>query len=273
MFRRIAIESLLVLAIGFLLGLFGPFGTYALPLGYRLGYWMLFGLAGYAIFRPLVIVGRWLSEALALASFAGVAIAQIVAAVPTTLLVGWLMSGFRIEVVLASSRLSELYAQVLLIGLIIYLLFAYLIPQRHPLTEANAVAPFPRTPVSMSVSAPAKCEPAPLAAVAADARSASPLISQLPPGFGPPLALRSEDHYVRVIGAGGSQLLLMRLRDAIAALDGLEGMQTHRSWWVARSAITAVERDGRSVRLKLTTGEVAPVSRDAAAQLKAAQWI
>lgn len=269
MFRRVAIESLLVLAIGFLLGLFGPFGTYALPLGYRLGYWMLFGFAGYAIFRPLVIVGRWLSEALALPAFAGVVIAQIVAAVPTTLLVGWLMSGFRIEVVLASSRLSELYAQVLLIGLMIYLLFAYLIPQRHPLPAANTIVPLSTVPVTPS----AKCEPAPLTEVSADARWASPLMSQLPPGFGQPLALRSEDHYARVIGAGGSQLLLMRLRDAIAALDGQEGMQTHRSWWVARSAISAVERDGRSVRLKLTTGEVAPVSRDAAAQLKAAQWI
>jgi DNA-binding LytR/AlgR family response regulator len=59
----------------------------------------------------------------------------------------------------------------------------------------------------------------------------------------------------------------------VAELKGLEGLQVHRSWWVSRSAVVEVERDGRSVRLKLRNGVSAPVSRRAVAALKSAAWI
>ena len=40
----------------------------------------------------------------------------------------------------------------------------------------------------------------------------------------------------------------MRLSDAVEELEGLEGAQTHRSWWVARDAVRGVERgDGRAI--------------------------
>lgn len=64
----------------------------------------------------------------------------------------------------------------------------------------------------------------------------------------------------------------MRLSDAIAELEGLEGAQTHRSWWVARDAIVDVERgDGRAV-LKLKSGIEVPVSRTHARLLRQATW-
>ena len=51
------------------------------------------------------------------------------------------------------------------------------------------------------------------------------------------IALQGEDHYVRIHTALGSELVLMRLGDAIQELDGLEGERVHRSWWVARRAV------------------------------------
>src|SRR4051794_29307167 len=57
------------------------------------------------------------------------------------------------------------------------------------------------------------------------------------------LAVEAEDHYLRFHTDRGSDLLLMRLADAIAELEGL-GTQTHRSWWVARDAVVAVEKRG-----------------------------
>ncbi|KTE11438.1 hypothetical protein ATE71_11760 [Sphingopyxis sp. H115] len=57
----------------------------------------------------------------------------------------------------------------------------------------------------------------------------------LPPGFGPVGALKGEDHYVRVIGTRSEELILMRMRDAIARLDNADGLRIHRSWWVARA--------------------------------------
>ncbi|MGH6957634.1 MAG: LytTR family DNA-binding domain-containing protein [Caulobacteraceae bacterium] len=86
------------------------------------------------------------------------------------------------------------------------------------------------------------------------------------------LAVEAEDHYLRLHTDKGQDLILMRLADAIAELDGLEGAQTHRSWWVARGAVTTAERmEGRAV-LTLKDGCEAPVSRGFAKGLRAAGW-
>lgn len=82
-----------------------------------------------------------------------------------------------------------------------------------------------------------------------------------------------EDHYVRVHTAMGSELVLMPLTQAIGYLDGVEGLQVHRSWWVAKAAVTGVVEDGRNLRLTLTGGLSAPVSRARISRLRAAGWI
>jgi DNA-binding LytR/AlgR family response regulator len=82
-----------------------------------------------------------------------------------------------------------------------------------------------------------------------------------------------EDHYVRVHTAAGSRLVLATLRQATAALDGADGQQVHRSWWVARKAVAGVEQHGRNLRLRLANGVTAPVARSAVAPLRAAGWI
>ena len=64
----------------------------------------------------------------------------------------------------------------------------------------------------------------------------------------------------------------MRLADAVAELEGLEGAQVHRSWWVARDAVVGVTRgDGRAT-LTLKGGVTAPVSRRYAPALRKAGW-
>ena len=99
-------------------------------------------------------------------------------------------------------------------------------------------------------------------------------LRHLPPRLGRDLVcLQMEDHYVRVHTEQGSDLVLMSLGQAMAELNGLEGLQTHRSWWVARRAVAGVVEDGRNLRLKLTNGLEAPVSRASVAKLRAAGWI
>jgi DNA-binding LytR/AlgR family response regulator len=71
----------------------------------------------------------------------------------------------------------------------------------------------------------------------------------------------------------GSALVLMRLRDAMALILDVEGMQVHRSWWVARGAVEDVVRDGRNIRLKLARDIEAPVARAKIADLRDARWI
>jgi hypothetical protein len=114
---------------------------------------------------------------------------------------------------------------------------------------------------------------------AAPAPAISPLVEvrfldRLPPRLrGAELhAVAAEDHYLRLHTSKGSDLILMRLSDAIAELDGLDGAQTHRSWWVARAAVVEVRRgDGRAV-LILPAGVEAPVSRSYASTLRSAGW-
>ncbi|HEY8573705.1 LytTR family DNA-binding domain-containing protein [Phenylobacterium sp.] len=86
-------------------------------------------------------------------------------------------------------------------------------------------------------------------------------------------AVEAEDHYLRLHTSKGQDLILLRLADAIAELEGIEGMQVHRSWWVARDAITDAKRaDGRAT-LTLKDGCQVPVSRTYAAQLREKRWI
>lgn len=85
-------------------------------------------------------------------------------------------------------------------------------------------------------------------------------------------AVSSEDHYLRLHTSKGSDLILMRLSDAIGELEGLEGAQTHRSWWVAKDAVEISRRDGDKMVLVLKGGVEAPVSRPNVRPLREAGW-
>jgi DNA-binding LytR/AlgR family response regulator len=85
-------------------------------------------------------------------------------------------------------------------------------------------------------------------------------------------AVEAQDHYLRLHTSRGQDLILMRLSDAVAELEGIEGAQTHRSWWVARTAVEGATRgDGRAT-LALKGGVEAPVSRAYARALREAGW-
>lgn len=86
------------------------------------------------------------------------------------------------------------------------------------------------------------------------------------------LALEAEDHYLRVHTDAGSDLVLLRMVDAIAELDGLPGARTHRSWWVARGAVTGFASSGGRTTLTLAGGLSVPVSRGARPDLAAQGW-
>ncbi len=75
------------------------------------------------------------------------------------------------------------------------------------------------------------------------------------------LYLQAQDHYIRAVTSAGSAMILMRLRDAVAELSDQDGMQVHRSFWVAYSAISEFRRnEGRAV-LALENGDEVPVGR------------
>jgi hypothetical protein len=88
------------------------------------------------------------------------------------------------------------------------------------------------------------------------------LLSRLPHRLGAQIvALEAEDHYLRVHTTIGSDLILMRLSDAVAAIEPDLGLQVHRSWWVAQDAICELVRSNDRSRLKLRNGLLVPVGR------------
>jgi hypothetical protein len=259
--RQIAIDLAVMSVIGVFLGLIGPFGTMGLPAGFRMLIWLAFAYVGYAIYSPMGFMVGWGQTALALPRAGLWVAAVVIGTIPMTIAVLLIMS---LPGPLEWPGLEEIvgtYSSVLVIGGGVTLLFQLIKPGfREP---APLPAPVPQ-PAAASEPVPAP-EPAP---------TPNPLFDALPPELGSAIiALEMEDHYVRVHTMLGSALVLMRMRDAVALLGELEGMQVHRSWWVARGAVEDVLREGRNVRLKLARGVEAPVARANIAALRDARWI
>jgi len=251
--KQISVEILLLALIGLLLGLMGPFGTYAMPTGIRLIYWVSFILVGYLLFRPVSFVANWLSDISQIPIAAATLIAVSVSAFPLTIIIAIAIGGFSFaNNPMLQDGFGLLYLQVAAIGIGIFLLMRLL---------------FGRDPASAS-------EPAAPSRGETDLTPQCRLHNRLPSSFGPILALGVEDHYVRVFRDDGrSEMLLMRLSDAIAETDGIDGLQVHRSWWVANAGVRRSRRDGRNVILLLDNGMEVPVSRNNIAAIRAKDWL
>lgn len=255
MAKRITIELLAMVMLGLLIGLLGPFGTFDNPPAVRMLSWAIWLVAGYLFFRPTGVVAGWLCEATGLPRFAGHLIALAVASVPVTLIVIMMVGRMSFADALRSPGFWTMYLYICVISAVASISMAALFARRTP-EDAPVVAEGPAEPVTEEGS-PVEAAPA----------------LPLPPGFGPVRALRGEDHYVRVIGDGREELILMRMRDAIERLGLTEGLRIHRSWWVAKDAVAAVRREGRTAVVILTSGHEATVARDMMPQLRAAGWL
>ena len=75
------------------------------------------------------------------------------------------------------------------------------------------------------------------------------------------LALHAQEHYVMVYTSRGSELINYSFGNALQDLEPGLGMQVHRSWWVARDAVTEMERAADKWQLQLKNGLEVPVSR------------
>jgi len=119
----------------------------------------------------------------------------------------------------------------------------------------------------------------PVAAVPADVPVLAAVPSLLAQRAGLPdladvLMVAAEDHYLRLVLADGRRpLVLFRLSDALPELAGLDGMQVHRSAWVARRHVVGARRDGRRWLLVLADGTEQAVSETFQPAVRAAGWL
>lgn len=245
--RQLLLEIWAVLVMGTVVGFMGPFGTYAQePIATRVAHWALLVVEAYAVVRPGIIGLNVLSRATGLprgmCQFWGIWLC----AAPVVLI--WWMFGN--EQVAVMADLALLLPTSLLFSVAILGLTRWAEGAERRLTRHMA---------SRRDEAPGDL---PLHTETPHRTTAPGLADRLSSGMeGPILALESEDHYVRVHTAQGSELLLMRLRDAIAEMAGNPGEQVHRSWWVAEEAIETVTTSGRNWMIRLTTGQEVPIAR------------
>ncbi|MCC5962544.1 MAG: LytTR family transcriptional regulator DNA-binding domain-containing protein [Rhodobacteraceae bacterium] len=236
-------------AVALVLGLIGPFGTYALlPLGPRLGYWLavvalnwvLCDIAVRAVERamPDGIVLRRMAVPLAGAFAASVPATGVVTLANGLSGIGW------------PDAVLTLYGQVLLLLAAITLPVYTLVDLQETLRNAAPSEPeaMPRNGLALF-----------------QARLPRPLDGQL-------LCLEMQDHYLKVHTSAGSAMILCRMEDAARELGPL-GQRVHRSWWVADAARDRVERAGQRLTIRLCNGAQVPVGRTYRPALKAAGWI
>lgn len=109
----------------------------------------------------------------------------------------------------------------------------------------------------------------------ADARPAAgpetvPLLARLSPeNRGALQHISVEDHYSRIRTARGSELILLRFADAMRETGTVDGLQVHRSHWVARDFVDGFRTAGGKLTLVLRDRTEIPVSRSHADKVRA----
>ena len=238
----------------------GPFGTWAsLAVADRLVFWTTTVGVNWLVAVAALNVTIRAFQTREWPSWAGLVLAGLITAVPGTGTV-WLIVaaylGYRPSDV---SGIIELYTQVLVLHLMIGSLAFYFIKRSLRQRDARVE----RSPPGGRVHAVSHAAPEAALLSRLPARSRAEL-----------LHLRMQDHYVEVHTAAGTEMLLLRFRDALHEVEDVNGLRVHRSHWVARAAIVGVERGrGGRVALRLVNGSRIPVSRSFAPALKARGWI
>jgi DNA-binding LytR/AlgR family response regulator len=231
-----------ILATGVFMALTGPFGMSAAPLGIRLVYWIGLMAVG-TVLANLVARVAVRMDLFERRPWLWAALVALVITPPQTVIV-WAATGLAFTGAVHPASLLGYVPPVLLINLA--MLAITVLAQGVP-TQTHARPDAPAPPRFLD-RLPARLRGAELHAV------------------------QAEDHYLRLHTSRGQDIILMRLADALAELEGLEGAQVHRSWWVARDAVARAERGNGRASLTLRSGAVAPVSRTYARALREAGW-
>ncbi len=258
--RNMVIDFLIIGLLGVILAILGPFGTYNAPLALRLAYWVGLLVTGNLVYMATVHGLAALAGKLDLPDAMVWIGAALLGSIPMTGLVSVVnRAAFGVHPRTADDWL-QFYFLVLVISFIITAVMWMLSWRRTHLASMKQGPSAAHDTVQQHPAAPHN--PAPR------------LLDRLPPGKrGTVWALESEDHYVRVHLEGGTELILMRLRDAIMEMDGANGAQVHRSWWVARIGVSKTLREERGISLLLKSGVAAPVARSSIPDLEASGWL
>lgn len=220
-----------LVAVSLILGISGPFGTAGfMRVAPRVLYWAIIAVTTFAAgsviahwaFQPAHARNKVWIAILVGAVGTGAAVSAIV------LVVNWLALGVSPT---QPGYLVSLIGNAMVVAIIIAV-FLYFFGSRQLISPA------------------------------ASAPSSPSILDRLPlEKRGALISMSVADHYVEVTTTKGQELLLMRLSDAIREVTQQEGLQVHRSHWIAHSQIVAARREKDRAMLTMSDGRDIPVSR------------
>jgi hypothetical protein len=257
--REWATDLAIMTALGVFLGVIGPFGSFnGGPIELRVAYWVANMWIGFIALSTLVRLSARAATRFDLPIWFVIAIGVAVGALPLAIALRFFSAWVWPPNHGQMTPLFTQYAQTLALSEPVS--FAYYFLVDHGWRAAARRG---------RISAPA-----PVSHQRAAVATGGGFLERLPPRLGRELlCLQMEDHYVRAHTARGSDLILTPLKDAIAELGATDGLQVHRSWWVARDAVAEPVASGRNLALRLSNGLEVPVSRASVAKLRAAGWL
>ncbi len=260
--RTLLINPRLWAVFAVVVGLFmltGPFGTYErLTLPTRLGYWLILHAATWMTALFFVALFDVALAPLMANRLGRMLLGAVIASVPIGLAITLINTAIR-ETPFDASRIGDNILIAAPIALA-FCLLTWLSLSGGPalgkeIHGEDRMADDGSASGTHGTETPTDPRPAPRAA----------LIDRLPvERRGAILRLEVQDHYVKVVTSQASELLLMRLGDAIAETAPGSGIRVHRSHWVADEAVDRIVRHGGSnprLEVRTTDGATIPVSR------------
>lgn len=236
----------------FLLGLVGPFGTFEnLSFSTRLAYWFVVAVSTYLLaFGVSKATAEWCVARFRVSVLIAYALGGAVAGVPVAFLVmviNAIAFGWSAEIFGGGALLLNcIVISAIVAGLVA--MFSIQGAEKSP-TQASNI------PEEVQIRRPL-------------------ILDRLPNDQRGRLShMTMQDHYVDIRTDKGGALVLMRFADAIAETQGVDGLQIHRSHWVAKQAVMRlVRKDGR-IFLQMRDDTLLPVSRTYIAAVRASNFV
>ncbi|WP_428154796.1 LytTR family DNA-binding domain-containing protein [Brevundimonas sp.] len=244
--RRWAIDLVILVAIGLLMGFLGPFSSEHVPVVGRYIYWMICmvggGLIGIAADEGLRrrIANLWIRTLLVSVLMTPVVTLHV-------FLTESFMFGGHADWAGFSQRCLQV-CPILLAVMAVRALVWRQLPARVE-TRTLVVPPLPEVEAAFRRRLSARRRGARL------------------------IAIEAHDHYLRVHTDAGAELITLRFADALDELSRAHGWRVHRSWWVAADAVEEVRWRRGTGEIRLVGGLTAPVSRTHGPVLKEAGWL
>ena len=253
--RELLQELIVLLVISLFIGFLAPFGMTDVPWFTSVGFWFLICFCGYLIYRPILGAGSKILESFIGNIWISVFVCLLIASAIMAFVVPFVVTiYFNIEVNYYSQYWSVFQKSLVIGGVIsgVSTYKSYVNKQRQQLIQAE----LDKTQQQVQLNK-------------LTASQNDQLMLKLPVDKrGQLYCLEMADHYVKVYTDKGHHMLLMRFKDALELLENHQGLQTHRSWWVATNAVQHVQRDGRKINLHLINDIKVPVSRTYQKQVK-----